>query len=114
MGFFWHACKRAKAFYLIFPKYVAFGDAEQKRVGNLPSSTSHQNSDRLGLQHTRLLGAGGQKMTLELFRAHGEGVYSCQEDLLKLGTGKYRLASVHASALHNKHSAPVLNNFYQL
>lgn len=30
-------------------------------------------------------------MTLELFGAHGQGVYSCQEDLLKQGPVKYRL-----------------------
>lgn len=30
-------------------------------------------------------------MTLELFGAHGQGVYSCQEDLLKQGSVKYRL-----------------------
>lgn len=53
---FLHVCKWAKAPYLIFAKHISLGNAEQKRIGNLPSSTSHQNSDRLSLQHTRILG----------------------------------------------------------
>lgn len=54
-GFFLHVCNCAKApLYLIFAKYISLGNAEQQGIGNLPSSTSHQNSDRLSLQDTML------------------------------------------------------------
>lgn len=39
--------------YLIFAKDISLGNAEQQGIGNLPSSASHQNSNRLRLQDTR-------------------------------------------------------------
>lgn len=36
--------------YLIFAKDISLGNAEQQGIGNLPSSASHQNSNRLRLQ----------------------------------------------------------------
>lgn len=54
-GFFSHVCNWAKSpLYLILAKYISLGNAEQQGIGNLPSSTSHQNSDRLSLQDTTL------------------------------------------------------------
>lgn len=54
-GFFLHVCNWAKApLYLIFAKYISLGNAEQQGIGNLPSSTSDQNSDRLSLQDTTM------------------------------------------------------------
>lgn len=55
VDFLLHVCNWAKApLYLIFAKYISLGNAEQQGIGNLPSSTSHQNSDRLSLQDTTL------------------------------------------------------------
>lgn len=52
---FLHVWNRAKTLlYLIFAKHISLGNAEQQGIGNLPSSTSHQNSDRFSLQDTRL------------------------------------------------------------
>lgn len=36
--------------YLVLAEHVAFGDAEEQRVGDLTCGTSHQHTDRFGLK----------------------------------------------------------------
>lgn len=88
-----HVCKGTKALiYLVFAKHISLGNAEQQGIGNLPSSTSHQNSDWLSLQDTKLSVQGGTKKKSRFnCSEHMVKVYWCQEDLLKQGSVKYRL-----------------------
>lgn len=82
--------------YLIFAKDISLGNAEQQRIGNLPSSASDQNSNRLRLQdkaqntavrviniHFTMITSN--KATLQLYDKCVLHVYSCLQDLLMLG-----------------------------
>lgn len=97
-GVFLHVCNWAKApLYLIFAKYISLGNAEQQGIGNLTSSTSHQNSDRLSLQDTTL------------WAPERNGHLNCSEHMVEVFI---RVRRIYSSSVKYRRFFPYMHQCY--